>query len=174
MVLRHLFPFRRGLRRRGRNVSGISARIDTLGAAKSAWHFTLEQGPFSFRPRIHGKGWEVRRNSVYGCLGKVEIPVAASSRIFPRYMTATWSLRYSTTERWVSNDPQEGDAPFFLDLHHEIHDLGLDGDVQSGDRLVRHDQLRIQHNGSRGLQVFHFQQHAIRRPSRPRVPIPFP
>ena len=40
-----------------------------------------------------------------------------------------------------------GEMPFFLKLLQEIDDLGLNRDIQGGDRLVRHDKFWIHSQG---------------------------
>jgi len=40
-----------------------------------------------------------------------------------------------------------GKAPLFAGFHQQIQNLGLDGNIQGGNRLVRHNKLRIHHEG---------------------------
>ena len=46
--------------------------------------------------------------------------------------------------RQVVGDEQIRQVPLFLQLHHQVEDLGLDGHIQCGDRLVAHDEGGIQ------------------------------
>ncbi len=47
----------------------------------------------------------------------------------------------------IVGDEQEGEAVLLLEVLEEVHDLGLDGHVQGGDGLVRHQQLRLHGQG---------------------------
>ncbi|OEV00489.1 hypothetical protein AN217_24795 [Streptomyces qinglanensis] len=57
-------------------------------------------------------------------------------------------LREVPHDRQVVGDEDEGDPQIPLNLLEQVDDLGLDGDVQRRDRLVGHDQLRLQGQGA--------------------------
>ena len=44
-------------------------------------------------------------------------------------------------------DEEVGELEFLLQVFHQVDDLGLDGDVEGGNRLVGHDQLRPKGEG---------------------------
>ena len=48
----------------------------------------------------------------------------------------------------VVGDEQVGQAQFLLQVHEEVEDLGLDGDVQGRDRLVADDELGVEGEGA--------------------------
>ena len=83
------------------------------------------------------RGHQRRRVRVPG-LG-VELVPEGSSTIFPRYMTATWSLMCRTTDRSCAITTCQ--AQFVLQVFQQVDHLRLDGHVQGGDRLVGHDEL---------------------------------
>src|SRR3546814_3145540 len=39
---------------------------------------------------------------------------------------------------------QEGEVQSVLQVHEKVHDLGLDGNVESGERLVGHDEAGLE------------------------------
>ena len=41
-------------------------------------------------------------------------------------------------------DKQIGKVPLLLKLHHQVQNLSLNGNIQCGDRLIAHHQLRVQ------------------------------
>ena len=45
----------------------------------------------------------------------------------------------------VVGDEEVGEVELLLQLHEQVQDLGLDRHVERGDRLVRDDELRLQH-----------------------------
>ena len=52
-------------------------------------------------------------------------------------------------DRKVMGDEQKRDLRLFLDVLEQIHDLGLDTDIQCGNWFVRHDELRINRQRAR-------------------------
>jgi len=46
------------------------------------------------------------------------------------------------------SDKEIGQVPFLLQVLHQIQDLGLNGHVQGGNRLITDDELRVQGQGS--------------------------
>ena len=51
--------------------------------------------------------------------------------------------------REVVADEHVGEAELLLEVHHEVNDLSLDRDVEGRDRLVAHDELRVEGQGPR-------------------------
>ena len=45
-------------------------------------------------------------------------------------------------------DEDVGEPELLLELYEQVDDLGLDGDVESRDRLVADDDLRLEDNGT--------------------------
>ena len=101
------------------------------------------------RRRGSGTGTADSSATVYGCLGAVYIwSTGASSTILPRYITPTRSLRYWTTDRlWATNRYVKPEVP--PQVQQQVEDLGLDGHVERGHRLVADDELGLQHQGAR-------------------------
>ena len=80
------------------------------------------------RPRCRG-AWAARRIPRPG----------ATSTILPKYITATRSEIWATTDRsWAHH--QVGEAEAFLQVHEQVQHLGLYGHVQGAHRLVGHHQ----------------------------------
>src|SRR5690606_39081492 len=48
----------------------------------------------------------------------------------------------------VMGDEDKGQAELVLEVHQEVEDLGLDGDVEGGDVLVGDDELGLQSEGA--------------------------
>ena len=68
--------------------------------------------------------------------------VAASSTIFPAYITSTRSVRPAMTPMsWVMRTTAIPSC--WRRLVDEVEDLGLDGDVEGGGGLVGDEQLRL-------------------------------
>src|SRR5581483_9223597 len=56
-------------------------------------------------------------------------------------------------DREVVGDEQIGDAEFLLQILQQIDDLGLDRDVERGDRLVADDQLGLDRERARNADA---------------------
>lgn len=56
-------------------------------------------------------------------------------------------------DRKVMGDEQKRDLRLFLDILKQIHNLGLDADIQCGNRFVRHNKLRINPPGARAIPI---------------------
>ena len=65
------------------------------------------------------------------------------STISPSSITATRWLTRSTTANVVA-DEQEGETQLALEIEHQVDHLRLDRDVERRDRLVGHDQPRLE------------------------------
>lgn len=48
----------------------------------------------------------------------------------------------------VVSDEQEREVQFILEVHQEVHDLSLNGDIERADRLIGHDKSRIERQGA--------------------------
>ena len=48
----------------------------------------------------------------------------------------------------VVGDEEDRQRQFLLEVHHQVEDLGLDGDVECGDRLVGDDELGLDGEGA--------------------------
>jgi len=51
--------------------------------------------------------------------------------------------------RKVVGDEQVGEFQFFLQIHQQVDNLRLNGDIQRRQRLVAHDELRVQRERAR-------------------------
>ena len=79
---------------------------------------------------------------MYGCFGaENSSAVGAVSTIWPRYITATRSQRYSTVARSCVMKRHEKPRSL-LQVAQQVEDRRLHGDVERGDRLVGDEQRR--------------------------------
>ena len=46
--------------------------------------------------------------------------------------------------RQVMRNEDIGQLVFFLQIHHQIQNLGLNGNIQSGNRFIAYNELRFQ------------------------------
>ncbi len=95
---------------------------------------------------LRGSGNGIAESSacVYGCAGRLKTrSTSPISTILPRYMTATRSAMYRTTDRSCATNRYDR-SNSSLEFLQEIDDAGPDRHVQRGDRLIQHQQLRLQ------------------------------
>ena len=72
----------------------------------------------------------------------------ASSMILPRYMTAT-RRGDVLDDGEIVGDEEVREPELVLQVLQQIDDLRLHGDVERGDRLVEHEELRIRRQRAR-------------------------
>ena len=97
--------------------------------------------------RAHARRAAARRRAAPACRDASACrrcaDLALSSTMRPRYMTATRSEMWRH-HRKVVGDEQIGEAELVLQVLQQVDDLGLDRDVERGDRLVENEQARLQ------------------------------
>ena len=72
--------------------------------------------------------------------------------------------------RQVMRDEKVGQSEIRLDVHHQVDDLRLNGDIQGGNRFVANDQARFQRQRA-GERVRADQEHALRVADREAEPV---
>ena len=88
------------------------------------------------RERSPSFGMDFSSPRVYGCAGaSKKTAVRPASTILPAYMTMMrWEIRAMTPRSWVII--MIAIAELLFQVHHQLQDLGLDGHVERGGRLI--------------------------------------
>ena len=166
--------------------SGRSTRQISCASGHRGWNAHPEGGeawlggsPSSrvrgrVRPRP-GSGIALNSALVYGCAGAGEDLLPApgldnATEIHDRHIIGQKAQR-----RQVVGDEQIGEVPFVLEVFQEVEDLGADGDVERGHRLVADDHPGIHGQRARDRNPLPLTARELVRVAvgeRPRQPDP--
>src|SRR5262245_50364748 len=143
-LLEHLFV--RRARRNAKGTPGVEAaprrRVDR------ARHVTLEQDPLALHGRI---GNRHRRQERLGIrMARVGVELLRRRDLDDLAQVHHCHARRDVLDdREIVRDEEIGEPELRLEILEQVHDLGLDRDVERGHRLVGDDELRIHREGPR-------------------------